>query len=212
MSELADQERLARRAWAAPGSAHDRTIHLMKIALPGAIAVIILFLAFSPLGQSQDPSFLLDKSKVEQAEERMRVEMAQYRGQDNRGRPFLLTARSALQQSSAVPVVDIRGMSAQIQLDDGPARVVADRGRYDMSTDQVDIVGPVRVAAADGYRLDTSDVSVDLRSQRLASRGPVAGAMPLGRFAAGRMQASLPDRKVVLDGRARLHIVQTGRR
>jgi hypothetical protein len=36
--------------------------------------------------------------------------------------------------------------------------------------------------------------------------------MPLGRFAAGRLTASLPDRKVVLSDRAQLHIVQRGGR
>jgi lipopolysaccharide export system protein LptC len=146
MSELADQERLARRAWAAPGSGHDRTIRGLKIGLPAAIGAILAFLAFSPLEQSQEPSFVLDKTKVGHAEERMRVEMAQYRGQDNRGRPFVLTARQALQRSSAVPVVDIAGMRARIQLDDGPAQVEAQRGRYDLSADRVDIVGPIAAA------------------------------------------------------------------
>ena len=32
--------------------------------------------------------------------------------------------------------------------------------------------------------------------------------MPLGRFTAGGMTVDLPERRVVLTGRARLHIVQ----
>ena len=46
----------------------------------------------------------------------MRVQSAQYRGQDNRGRPFVLNARQALQQSSRVPIVDIAGMSADSEI------------------------------------------------------------------------------------------------
>ena len=210
MSELAERERVARRIWAAPGRSHDKVINTLKLALPAAIGVLLAFLAFSPLEDKQEISFMLDKNKVEHAEERMRVESAQYRGQDGRGRPFVLNARSALQQSSAVPVVEVRDMSAQILLDNGPARLVALQARYDMETDQVDVRGPILFTSADGYRLATRDVVVDLRRRRLASRGRVDGQMPLGHFSAGRLEVDLTERRAVLSNRARLHIVQGG--
>lgn len=208
MSELAERERVVKRGWAAPGGFHDHLIRALKIAMPALIGVVLAFLAFAPLEEKQEVSFVLDKNKVDQAEERMRVQSAQYRGQDNLGRAFILNARIALQESSAVPVVQIRGMSAQIQLDNGPARLQALAARYNMDNDQVDVVGPIVVTGADGYRLGTRDVRVDLRSQTLASRGSVEGNMPLGRFTAGSLQADLGQRKVVLGGRARLHIRQ----
>ena len=210
MSELAERERVIRRGWALPGGFHDRFIRLLKIALPAAIGVVLAFLAFAPLEDKQEVSFLLDKTKVEHAEERMKVESAQYRGIDGRGRPFLLTAGSAVQQSSADPVVHIRDMNARLELEDGPARLRALQARYNMETDRVEVVGPLLFAAADGYRMRTSDVTVDLRERTLASRGPVQGEMPLGRFSAGRLEADLPGRRVVLSGRARVHIVQGG--
>ena len=210
MSELAERERLFKRGWAAPGGAHDHLIRFMKIALPAAIGVVLAFLAFAPLEEKQEVSFVLDKAKVEHAEERMRVEAAQYRGQDSRGRPFVLNARSALQQSSAVPIVDVRDMTAQILLDEGPAQLRALRARYDMETDKVAVAGPIVFTAADGYRLSTRDVNVDLRARTLASRGRVEGRMPLGHFSADRLEVDLPELRAVLSGRARLHIVQGG--
>jgi len=208
MSELAERERVVKRGWAAPGGFHDHLIRALKIAMPALIGVVLAFLAFAPLEEKQEVSFVLDKNKVDQAEERMRVQSAQYRGQDSLGRPFILNARSALQESSAVPVVQIRGMSAQIQLDNGPARLRALAARYNMDSDQVDVVGPIVVTAADGYRLGTRDVRVDLRDRTLVSRGAVEGQMPLGRFTAGSLRANLDQRTVVLGGRARLHIRQ----
>jgi lipopolysaccharide export system protein LptC len=62
--------------------------------------------------------------------------------------------------------------------------------------------------AADGYQLLTSNVNVDLRDRSLQSQGQVEGSMPLGNFRADRMSADLPERKVVLEGNARLHINQ----
>jgi len=208
MSELAERERVAKRVWAAPGGTHDRVIQVMKLLLPAATGVVLAFLAFSPLEEKQEFSFMLDKTKVEHAEERMRIQSAQYRGQDSRGRPFVLNARSALQQSSSVPVVDITDMRAQITLENGPAELLARQARYDMERDQVDVQGPILFSSADGYRLGTRDVTVDLRQRRMASRGPVEGRMPLGHFTAGRLEVDLPERRAVLTGRAQVHIVQ----
>ena len=58
--------------------------------------------------------------------------------------------------------------------------------------------------------MGTRDVDIDLRNNTLTSRGAVEGEMPLGRFSAGQLHANLPNRTVVLSGRARLHIVQGG--
>ena len=205
-------QRARERIWALPGGSHDKLVRILKIALPALIGVVLAFLAFSPLEEKQEVSFLLDKNKVETAPERLRVASAQYRGQDNQGRPFVLNARTAVQQTSAVQVVDIRDMNAQIQLDTGPARLVADRARYDMERDHVNVVGPITFTAADGYRMGTHDVDIDLKANTMASRGAVQGQMPLGHFSADNLQVNLPDRRVVLTGRARLHIVQGGLR
>lgn len=208
MSELAEREQRIKRGWALPGGSHDRVVKAMKLALPALIGVVGAFLVFSPLEEKQEVSFVLDKNKVDTAEERLKVSSAQYRGQDDLGRPFVLSARSALQATSAQPVVEIGGLSARMLLESGPAGFQADRARYNMDNDHVDVVGPILFTAADGYRMDTRDVTVNMRARTLVSRGPVQGSMPLGRFTAGQLRVNLPDRKVELSGRARLHIDQ----
>lgn len=210
MSEQADRERVEKRGWAAPGGAHDHMINALKLALPAAIGVVLAFLAFSPLEEKQEVSFVLDKTKVGRAEERMRIDMAQYRGVDDRGRPFVLNARSALQPSSSEPIVFVRDMRAWMNLENGPAQLVAQRARYDLEQERARVMGPILLTTADGYRLTTRDVTVDLNQRRLFSDGEVRGVMPLGRFSANRMEADLASRRVVLSGRARLHIVQGG--
>jgi lipopolysaccharide export system protein LptC len=208
MSELANQERAVKQRWAVPGSAHDRLVRWSKIVLPSAVGVLIAVLAVAPLDKNGDVSFILDKKKVENAPERMRVEEARYVGTDNRGQQFQITAQSAIQPSSETPIVDIRGMFARLGLDRGPLLIAADQGRYNLDTQQVAVSGPIRVAGPDGYRLATRDVTVNLKSRQLASGGPVAGRIRLGEFQAGQLRADLGERKVVLDGGARLKIVQ----
>jgi lipopolysaccharide export system protein LptC len=212
MSELAIRERLRKQSWAAPGGAHDMVVKLMKIGLPMLIGVLMAYLAMAPLARTQDISFILDKNKVEVAQERMRIQTAQYRGADNRGRPFVIAARSAVQASSHDPIVDIRGMTAQIQLDEGPAALRADRSRYNMESERVAVVGPIVVTGPDDYRLETRNVVVDLNSRKLAGASGVEGRLPLGNFSSSRLEADLDQRTVALSGRARLHIVQGGLR
>ncbi len=212
MSELADRERIRKQHWAAPGGTHDEVVRILKIALPVLIGVLMAFLAMAPLSKNQEISFILDKEKVDVAKERMRVQAARYRGQDDKGRPFVITAQSAVQATSRDPLVDILGMRARIGLESGPATINADRARYNLETETVNVIGPILFTAADGYRLQTRDVAVDLDSRIIASDGRVEGRMPLGRFSANRMRADLEGRTVTLTGNARLHIVQGGLR
>jgi lipopolysaccharide export system protein LptC len=208
MSDAAVRKRVDQQRWANPGSAHDRIVRWSKILLPAGVGALIAILAFAPLQKEGDVSFILDKKKVENVNERMRVETARYVGADNKGQRFEIIASQALQRSSEIPVVDIRGMFARLALANGPLMIAANQGRYDLDTQQMAVNGPVRVVGPDGYRLETRDVLVDLKQRQLASSGPVAGQMRLGQFQAGRLRADLGERKVMLDGGTRLKIVQ----
>jgi lipopolysaccharide export system protein LptC len=208
VSEQAIRKREVTQRWAVPGSAHDKLVRWSKVVLPSAVGVLIAVLAVAPLDKNGDVSFILDKKKVENAPERMRVESARYVGADDKGQRFQILARNAVQRSSDTPIVDMRGMFAQLALERGPLMIAANQGRYNLDTQQVAINGPIRVQGPDGYKLQTSDVTVNMKNRRLASHGPVSGAMRLGQFQAGQLRADLGERKVVLDGGARLKIVQ----
>jgi lipopolysaccharide export system protein LptC len=208
MSELAVIEQHRKQVWAAPGGFHDKLMTLLKMGLPALIGVLLAYLAVSPLTRSREISFVLDKNRVETAKERMRVQAAQYRGQDDKGRPFTITANSAVQASSRDPLVHINGVKADIQLEDGPAGFTADKGQYNLENEQVAVVGPIVVTGPNNYRLLTNDVTVDLNSKMLQSQKKVQGTMSIGTYAADGMHADLEQRSVTLDGRARLQIVQ----
>src|SRR3954468_484482 len=170
MSELADRERAAKRSWARPGGAHDILVRILKIALPLAVGLLLAYVFLSPLSKDKEVSFLLDKNKVEVAKERMKVQSAQYRGLDDKGRPFTVNADRALQPSSADPIVQISGMAAEMQLPDGQGHVTADRGRYNLDDQKVDVVGPINVTGPEGYKLQTRDVTMDFNSKRLSGQ------------------------------------------
>lgn len=211
MSELARRARSERQLWAAPGGSHDKVVTTARAGLPILIGVLAAFLVMAPLTMRGDVSFVLDKNKVEVAKERMRLQAATYRGEDSKGQPFALNAGSAVQKSSAEPIVRLNALDAAIALADGPAKLVADHGRYDMDTEKVMIDGPIKFTGPNNYRLDTSDATVDLKTRQLTGTGGVTGTTTQGVFRGDNLTADLEQRTVRLSGNARLRL-QPGRR
>lgn len=207
MSEVAARLRSQKRGWAHPGSSHDRVVRLGLIVLPMGIGVLGAFLVVAPLMMGGDVSFVLDKNKVDVSPERLRIDAAEYRGADDKGRPFHLHAGSAVQRSSLEPIVKLNDLSAEIRLDTGPASLRADSGQYDMSNQKVAVNGPLKFQTADGYVLNTHDATVDLKTRRMESGGAVTGNTPSGSFSANKLTADLEQHTVSLSGNARLRIM-----
>jgi lipopolysaccharide export system protein LptC len=183
-------------------------VRATKIGLPLLIAVLVVLLAVAPFDKRGDVSFILDKNKVDQAHERMRVERARYVGEDDKGQKFVIVADRAIQPTSNVPIVAIEGIRAQLNLGKGPLSIVALKGRYNLEEERVLIDGPIRIAGPGGYRLATRDVTVDLDKRSMVSSGPVTGSMELGEFQAGQLRADLDERTVSLEKGVRLKIYQ----
>jgi len=207
MTDKADRMRQRRRAFAAPGSMLDRAVRLLAIGLPALVGAVAAAMLIAPLSPRGEISFLLDRNKVAIANDRLRVDDAMYRGQDQRGRPFSLAAGEAVQASASEPVVQMRELTAQLLLEDGPAVLTAPAGRYQIDEQQVDVDGVVRFAGADGYSIVARNVAIDLPARSLVGQGRVEGEVPAGTFEADRILADLDARTVTLDGNARLRMV-----
>ncbi|HEX7710921.1 MAG TPA: LPS export ABC transporter periplasmic protein LptC [Sphingomonadaceae bacterium] len=206
MIAQAEQLRSSRRRFAAPGGSHDRLIARLNKFLPAGIGVIAALMVIVPLTPRGEVSFLLDRTKVAIAPDRLRVDNAMYRGQDAKGRPFSLTAGEAVQQSARVPLVQMKDLEARILLPEGPAVLGAQSGHYDIDKELVAIDGLVKFTAADGYQMVARNVAIDLPHKALVGQGKVEGATPTGTFSADRILADLGARTVKLDGHARMRM------
>ena len=207
MTRQGDLLRDRRRAFAAPGSTHDRVVRLLGTVLPAAVGVVVAAMVVTPLFPRNEVSFLLDRTRVAITEERLKVTNAVYRGLDSKARPFSVTAQGAVQHSADVPVVAMNQLAASLQLDDGPARLTAPTGDYDMRSDMMHADGPVDFRGADGYHMVTNGVDVDLKAKRATGTGGVQGVIPSGTFSADRISADLAGESVTLEGHARLRMV-----
>jgi lipopolysaccharide export system protein LptC len=207
MSELADSERRNQQRWARAGGSHDFTVRLLQLALPALVGALAAIMLFAPFSERSELSFLLTKDEIAVTPQRIRVDRAVYRGRDNAGRPFSLSAGEAVQRSAADPVVRIRGLDARIVLADGPATMTAGAANYDPASDRVVVPGAVTLNMADGFRLMVRNVNVDLRSRVMTSSAGVSGSLPIGSFSANSIRADIESRRVSLRGNVRTRLV-----
>ncbi len=197
----------ARARAAAPGGSRDRFVAVAKIALPGAAIALLAAILIWPLTSAREFSFLLNKDKVAMSKERLRTDTAVYRGRTTAGDPFTIRAAGAVQRSSAVPVIELMALTANVQLPDGPAQVTAPGGRYEIARDLLVVAGPVQFRGANGYALDGDEVRVSLLDRTVATDRPVSGKLPLGTFHANSLRADIDGRNVRLGGGTHVHLL-----
>jgi lipopolysaccharide export system protein LptC len=183
MTAEADIIRDRRRAFARPGGFHDRLIGFLAKALPAAIGVVVAI-----------------------TNQRIAVSNASYRGEDDHGRPFVLTAGRAVQPSPQNPLVHMQDLVAKMKMKDGPAVLKAPQGVFNFDTQNVAVDGPVNFQAADGYHMQTHNVAINLRTRTAVGSGGVTGSVPTGTFRADSLHADLNARTVTLQGHARLRM------
>ncbi|WP_073973570.1 LPS export ABC transporter periplasmic protein LptC [Erythrobacter donghaensis] len=199
--------RSRRQHFAAPGGSHDRLVRMLARVLPMGVGVLAALMVITPLSPRGEVSFLLDRNKVALIDERLSVDNAMYRGRDNQGRPFSVLAGEAVQRSSAEGLVRMQDLVAQLLLTEGPARLSADGGIYNIARETVAVNGPIRLTTSDGYRMTASGVSVDLKSRTLRGDAGVEGEIPAGTFSANTMRADLGARTITLEGNARFTMI-----
>ena len=206
-TDKAQALRSQRQHFAAPGGRHDKLVGFLTRALPVGVGVIAALMVITPLSPRGEVSFLLDRNEVSVIDERLSVDNAMYRGRDDRGRPFSITAGEAVQRSSAEGKVRMNDLIAQLLLPDGPARLSAPGGTYDIDSEIVDVQGTVELVSVDGYRMTASGVSLDLEGREMTGDNGVEGEIPAGTFRAQSMRADLAARELTLEGNARLTMI-----
>lgn len=195
-----------RETGAVGSSGFDRFVAIMREALPTAAVALLLAIIAYPLINPKELSFLLSKDQAPASPDRMLMESPRYRGFDAQGRPFELRAVRARQRTSASPDVELTTIAARMTLSEGPAEVRADAGVYNLENKELRTLGNVAFDAPNGYKVVAQDAVAQVDEQRVAGNNGIQGSGPLGRFSAQQFTLDLPAEKLVLTGRARLHI------
>ena len=170
----------ARRASIQRWRRRSRFIHVLRIALPTLIGLILAALAATVAYNS----FTAQPAHPASTNDPIRLVNPRFVGRDERGRPYVLIAATATRDAQDFQKVYLD--KPALVLDDqgpDPLRITAAKGVYHEDTRKLEVSGGVRLAGATAA-FDAAESLFDTRTGELVGSGPIHGAGPLGEIQA----------------------------
>jgi lipopolysaccharide export system protein LptC len=189
----------------------SRAVGIFKTLLPAAAVLILIALAIAP-GLRAGPGADRVTYKVGNAPQSSgsHMENAQYKGLDQHGQPFTLSANAANDQGT--DDVALAGPQGDISLSTGAWLMLkSDAGLFNQKLQTLGLKGNVTLYRNDGTMMTAPDAKIDLKQGNANSASPVQAAGPFGTLnAAGGFNLSDRGADVVFNGPATLTLNQDG--
>lgn len=175
-----------------------------KRLLPAAALLLLGVVLFWPeIDGSPDQGRLAFRREAQPRPEALRVVEPVYRGIDEAGRPYTVSAGVA-QQPGAAEVLDLAAPVADMVMTDGHwVHLRAETGRYDRPAARLDLAGAVTLHHDDGTRLETPAAQVLLDEGTAQGDAPVAAQGPFGTLTAEGFRVLERGAVIVFTGAAR---------
>ena len=161
---------IARRRW---------LLTLMKLMLPFAALLLLSSIALWPeLERATDKARIMMHG-MSATVEGARLANAHYNGVDERGRPFTVTAETAMQRDG--DRVDFTRPDADMTLENGSwINVKSKQGVFARKTEQLDLSGDVFLYRDDGTTMTTASATVMIKSGAASGAEPTHVEGPFG--------------------------------
>jgi len=174
------------------------------VLLPAAALILLTTIAFwSELDGNGDNNRVSFRRTVEPRGEALRVVAPRYRGVDELGRPYTITATVA-EQVGAEEVLDLREPRGDIVLTDGGwVFLRADDGRFEKASQRLTLNGDVTIYLDSGTMLHTSEAVALLREGTAEGDTAVAAQGGFGTLTAEGFRLTERGAVVMFTGRAR---------
>ncbi|MBO6933005.1 MAG: LPS export ABC transporter periplasmic protein LptC, partial [Roseibium sp.] len=103
-------------------------------------------------------------------------------------RSYKVTARRAIQRLSDPRIIDLETIRADIVLgQDESAEIVALKGTYNNAQETLRLYDGIQLDWSEGYKVDLTEVSIDLNNGALSTSTPIQIRSDQGRVQAGRI-------------------------
>ncbi|MEG9862570.1 MAG: LPS export ABC transporter periplasmic protein LptC [Parvularculales bacterium] len=190
-------------------SERTRTTTALKIILPllTVLLAVVIFL-YSDLEPPSSPDIQYNLEGLEQREGAIHVLHPSSRGVDSEGRPYVIEAESAARATDDSDSIIFHNLEAS--LGDKTSENTADmaleagKGLFDTENNHLELSSPVVARSAQGYKMETDAVFVDLAAGVLESSGVVSATGPLGTLSANTM--TVRDRGAILSFRDNIRV------
>lgn len=185
----------------------------MKVALPlTAAALFLTVLVYSGVFDSRD-KLSINFREVSSVNNDLRMVSPRVDGLDKSGRPYLMTADTAIQASDNPNLMNLDNVQADLKMSNQGDWVSlnAVSGLLNTETEFLQLHQKIDIYASSGYEFHGTSADVNLREGTLASSEPVHGHGPLGTLRADSMTANNKTGVIVFTGNVKM-VINNGNR
>ena len=185
---------------------YSRFVGIMKVLLPSAAGILLLFIILLPQCRQQDDRFRIGMNLLEgSAAGTLSMTNARYYGTDDKGQPYSVTAMNVRERPDDDPAVDLVAPQADISLTDGTWLSISARaGVYNRDQQMLELHGNVALYQDQGNEFHTASAIIDLKKGEASGTEPVSSHGPFGSLEATGFTMSEAGRVVYFVGPARL--------
>src|SRR5215472_11713691 len=170
---------------------HSRFVRFFRLAIPATILAIVATLIvatfFNPFRLIA--AFPIDPGKISLSGTKIIMELPRLNGFTTDSRPYELTARAAAQDLTKPEVLELKDISAVVELKDGQRVTIKSiNGVYDTKGEMLRLNDHITLNSTSGYEGHLSEASVNVASGNIISESPVELKLPNGLLNANRME------------------------
>jgi lipopolysaccharide export system protein LptC len=172
-----------------PRDRYSRRVAIAKIALPLlAVALLASLFIYSKTNPVRDGLIFAD-SELKRIASEAQITNPRFSGVTTAGDAFSVSATIAIPDAPKPGRIDLTDPSASISFASGvDLESSAKTGSLDIKTSIARLAGEVFLQTSNGYRAETSEIMVNLRSGNVESPDGVRASGPIGEIEAGAMQ------------------------
>lgn len=191
---------------------YSRFVSLMKFALPvGAVAILMAVLVYSGLFDTRDK---LDISfrDVSLPNDDLRMITPRVAGLDSDGRPYFITADTAIQNLNVPEEISLQNLQADLKFVQGTdwLSLASNSGLLNTHTELLKLDEQVDIFSTWGYEFHAQSAEINFKQGIITSSQPVQGHGPIGTLRADSMRADNATQTIHFEGRVKMKIYGKG--
>jgi lipopolysaccharide export system protein LptC len=192
---------------------YSRFVSLMKFVLPVcAIGIFAAVLVYSGVFDNRDKLDISFRPDASLPNDDLRMVTPRVAGLDSSGRPYYITADTAVQNLNVPEEITLQNLQADLKFVQGTdwVSVSSDTGLLNTHTELLKLNKDVDLYSTWGYEFHAKSAEIDFRNGSVKSSEPVHGHGPIGTISADSMQADNSKQTIHFEGRVKMKVYGKG--
>lgn len=185
---------------------HSRRVKRLKVLLPLAATLISLtFISVSVIRAYLPENLQIESARIENG--KVVMEKPAISGRNNDGIRYSMRAERALQDIKDPNIITLEKITAAVPVNDEViARVVADMGVFNRSTDRLDMEEPFTINLSTGLQARFQSAHLDIPGGHMETRDPVSIKAKEASIVADSLKITDKGRMITFAGNVKVNI------